>query len=143
MHNLSGMGAFKVGGRWNPPGFACLYTSQHISLCILEKLVHTQQIGDMQDVALMTFEVIHPDKLYVVDPLKLKKNWQKDIRYTQWIGSQILGFDDYSGFIVPSVIVPSELNIILHANPTEAKGVVQTEAVSFEFDMRLKHRLNL
>jgi RES domain-containing protein len=138
MYNLSGMGAFKVGGRWNPPGLACIYTSAHISLSILEKLVHAQQIADMKDVALMTFEISQPQKLYTIDPLKLKTNWQNDIRYTQWIGSQILGYDDYIGFIVPSVVVPKEQNIILQANLKHEQGVIQTEASLFGFDQRLK-----
>jgi RES domain-containing protein len=86
----------------------------------------------------MTFEISQLQKLYTIDPLKLKTNWQNDIRYTQWIGSQILGYDDYIGFIVPSVVVPQEQNIILQANLKDEQGVIQTEASLFGFDQRLK-----
>jgi len=34
------MGAHIAGGRWNPPGYPVLYTSSHLSLACLEKLIH-------------------------------------------------------------------------------------------------------
>jgi RES domain-containing protein len=37
---LSGEGARRVGGRFNPPGIAAVYTSESIALGILEVLVH-------------------------------------------------------------------------------------------------------
>jgi RES domain-containing protein len=38
--DLSGMGAFKNGGRWNSKGTYMLYTSINSSLAYLETLVH-------------------------------------------------------------------------------------------------------
>jgi RES domain-containing protein len=37
---LSGEGARRVGGRFNPPGIAAVYTSESIALGVLEVLVH-------------------------------------------------------------------------------------------------------
>ena len=138
MYNLKGLGASKAGGRWNPPGCACIYTSEHVSLAMIEKLVHAQMISDMKDIALMTFEINRPELLYILDLQKLKKGWKNDIRYTQWIGAQILKYEDYAGFIAPSVVVPNELNIILLANPRAENGIVQTDAALFPFDERLR-----
>ncbi len=138
MHDTSGMGAFKWGGRWNPPGVACLYTSAHLSLAMLEKLVHVQQIKDMKDVALMTFEIINPEKLYQIDTSKLKKNWTADYKYSQWLGSQILGESDFIGFFAPSIVVGIEWNIILKPNLMMEDGLRLISSSAFEFDERLK-----
>jgi RES domain-containing protein len=138
MNDTSGMGAFKWGGRWNAPGLACMYTSEHISLALLEKLVHVQQIKDMKDIALMTFEILQPEKLYRIDNQKLRKNWQLDFKYSQWLGSQILEHQDLIGFKAPSIIVPTEWNIILQPNLTEKEGLRLIDTTMFKFDNRLK-----
>jgi RES domain-containing protein len=138
MNDTSGMGAFKWGGRWNAPGLACVYTSEHISLAILEKLVHAQQIKDMKDIALMTFKVLQTEKLYQIDNQKLRRNWQLDYKYSQWLGSQILEHPDFIGFLAPSVIVPNEWNVILKSNLSVQDGLQLTDASMFSFDERLK-----
>ena len=42
---FDGAGASKVGGRWNPRGITAVYTSESISLALLEILVH----ADLED----------------------------------------------------------------------------------------------
>lgn len=37
---LDGEGASLYGGRWNSIGVPLVYTSEHLSLCLLEQLVH-------------------------------------------------------------------------------------------------------
>ncbi len=138
MNDSSGMGAYKWGGRWNSVGLACIYTSQHISLAMLEKLVHAQQIKDMKDVALMTFQIVTPEKLYRIDTQKLRNHWQQDHKYSQWLGSQILWQKDFIGFLAPSIVVPTEWNIILKPNLAEKDGVKLVDSSLFTFDERLK-----
>lgn len=137
MYDTSGMGAYKWGGRWNFPGIACLYTSTHISLAILEKLVHAQQIKDMKDIALMTLEIAQPKTLYQIDSQKLKENWQDDYKYCQWLGSQVLNHPGFIGFKAPSVIVPGEWNIILQPNARQTGGITLMDSSLFQFDVRL------
>ncbi|MEJ0082357.1 MAG: RES family NAD+ phosphorylase [Puia sp.] len=38
--DLNGAGARKYGGRWNQPGFECLYTSESRALALLEFTVN-------------------------------------------------------------------------------------------------------
>ena len=57
--DLSGMGAFKAGGRWNEKGTYALYTSENSSLAFLENLVHF----DLEET---------PEDLYILE-IKIKK----------------------------------------------------------------------
>lgn len=42
----SGEGARLYGGRWNPPGIEVIYASSHVSLAVLENLVHWSANND-------------------------------------------------------------------------------------------------
>ena len=42
---LSGIGAEKVGGRWNNVGTQAVYCSENISLALLEYYVHSENIA--------------------------------------------------------------------------------------------------
>ena len=42
---LSGIGAEKVGGRWNEVGTRAVYCSENISLALLEYYVHSESIA--------------------------------------------------------------------------------------------------
>ncbi|HRP90685.1 MAG TPA: RES family NAD+ phosphorylase [Edaphocola sp.] len=46
---LSGIGAEKVGGRWNEIGTRAVYCSENISLALLEYYVHSENIGTLPE----------------------------------------------------------------------------------------------
>ena len=138
----TGTGARLFGGRWNPQGLGCIYTSGQISLALLEKFVHAQSKENMQRISLLKIEI--PDEKSLVfhtDEKLLKKNWENDIFYSQWIGEQILNDLSVVAFSVPSAIIPSERNIII--NPLAAKfNLVRfLPAVDFTTDFRLLSKL--
>ena len=138
----AGTGARLFGGRWNPQGLGCIYTSEQISLALLEKFVHAQSKENMQRISLLKIEI--PDEKSLVfhtDEKLLKKNWENDIFYSQWIGEQILNDLSVVAFSVPSAIIPSERNIII--NPLAAKfNLVRfLPAVDFTTDFRLLSKL--
>ena len=56
-NDLSGTGAKLYGGRWNSPGLAALYTTEHISLAVLEILVHMKAYRRPLDYHLVVLEV--------------------------------------------------------------------------------------
>lgn len=136
MYDTSGEGARLLGGRWNAPGVACIYTSLHVSLAILEKLAHAQWPHDMKDLAMGTYEVFAPEEIYTIEEARLKPFWQQDIAYTQWMGRQILEAG-YAGFKAPSAIVPSEYNLVLNPHCLGKHTAVLQGAWLFTIDSRL------
>lgn len=140
--DVSGMGAKLYGGRWNPVGVAGIYTSEHISLALLEKYVHARAKENMRLVALLKIEIDERKvSVFHTDEMLLKENWATDIPYSQWLGGQILDDPSIAGFSVPSAIVPTERNIIL--NPfSEQFGLIKFSApVDFSTDFRLLDKL--
>lgn len=139
--DLEGIGAKKYGGRWNPPGIACLYCSQHLSLAVLEKFVHAQGKDDMTNLAFLSLKIPAASKLYTVNAAKLDPNWASNIAYTQWLGKQILEDLSYAGFIIPSIIIPSEMNIILNPASPSFKKIIASSPEDFAVDRRLVDQL--
>ena len=121
--DLSGEGAAIFGGRWNPVGLKVLYTSQYISLCILEILVRSQLNINPPDYQLITLE-FREVNITVIKPLQLKEGWKQHIEYTQWIGEQFIKNNKSLVLQVPSAIVEKENNFLLnplHKNYSRVK----------------------
>ena len=121
-NNISGTGAKINGGRWNPVGLAVLYTSQYISLAILEILVRATKTTSPESYTLTSFEI--PDNgVYQIQLKKLKNNWKTDLKYTQGIGEDFLNANQSLCLQVPSAIVSQENNFLLNPLHSDFKKV--------------------
>lgn len=140
--DVTGTGAKLYGGRWNPKGIPCLYTSEHLSLALLEKFVHAQGKESMAGLMLLQMEVPDEEELiYHTDTAQMASDWADNVDYSQWMGEQILKETDILAFSVPSVIVPSERNVILNPQAAHFGDVLFFEAIPFAMDRRLLDRL--
>ncbi len=139
--DVSGVGAQLFGGRWNPKGVACLYTSEYLSLALLEKFIHAQGKEDMRDLMLLEIELPENEgKIYHTDSKKLEWGWADDVDYSQWLGEQILAEPSIVAFSVPSVIVPSERNIIINPRAENFGEIRFSKPKAFSVDKRLLGR---
>src|SRR5450432_209576 len=87
--DLSGEGSRLHGGRWNFEGRAVLYTSECISLCILEILVRANKDTSPDSYTLTSLKL--PENSFSEIQLgKLIENWQLNLEYTQYIGDEFL-----------------------------------------------------
>ncbi len=111
--DISGEGSSIYGGRWNLVGTKCLYTSQSISLCVLEMLARTQKKIHPPGYQLILIE-FPESELTVINIEQLKPGWKKHIEYTQWIGDEFLKENNSLALQVPSAIVERENNFILN-----------------------------
>jgi RES domain-containing protein len=136
---LNGEGARLVGGRWNSPGNAVLYTSATLSLAVLELLVHTDP--DLVPHDLRSFEIEVPDSIKprVLDPSSLPSNWRNIPNHPgcRALGDEWLKKGSSALLAVPSALVPEELNYLINPAHSDASKIRVVRSKSFSFDRRL------
>jgi RES domain-containing protein len=137
INDLSGNGAKLYGGRWNSVGLPALYTAEHISLAVLEILVHIKSYRKPLDYHLIAIEIPAEVSLVSIDQQKLKKNWKDDIEYLQVIGDEFLKSKQSLVLKIPSAIIDTENNFMINpAHPDAGKIKIRTSKL-FIFDKRL------
>lgn len=135
--DLSGTGARLVGGRWNPAGIPVTYTSEHVSLALLEILANAGSLQELQAIHLVEIEIPDNVTLHEVKLSGLKKEWYRDFDYTQWMGQEILQNSKALLIKCPSAIVHSEHNFLINPLHPDFKKVRPVRAAGFYFDERL------
>lgn len=139
IRDLNGEGARKFGGRWNSKGSAILYTSETESLAALETLVHTSISTMPSDLSLLILSVpdnISADKIEVNQLPSGWRNYPAPNQLTA-MGSKWIESDSSLLLKVPSVLVQSEMNILINPNHSNADKLSIKEIRPFTFDMRL------
>jgi RES domain-containing protein len=137
--DLSGNGAALSGGRWNPRGMRVLYSCCHASTSVLEALVHMAGLLPAGGYFLVTLDV--PDQFYDAAYVpELPPDWAeltRDPASTMEIGRRWLEAGESLAMRVPSVVCPTDFNLLLNPmHPGMASvSVVRTER--FSLDPRL------
>ncbi len=111
--DLSGTGAMLYGGRWNSRGMRMLYTSQSVSLAMLETLANLSSDHFQRNLVLVRLEL--PDALGFYEPPQLPESWRSFpyTRHTMKMGAEFLQ-SNFLAMRVPSAIVPMEYNFLLN-----------------------------
>ncbi len=128
---LDGEGARLFGGRWNSPGQPLVYTSEHLSLCILEQLVHLDLDLMPTNWVVMTIQISPRISGKEIPSQSIKE------REVRKIGDEWLKAGETLYLKASSFVVPQENNILI--NPLHADmNHVKIESISpFQFDQRL------
>lgn len=133
---LDGGGARLVGGRWNSSGYAAVYTSESLALCLAESLVH---ITGSLPRTYLSFKIYVPDDaIEILDISSLESRWEDKLDYTRSLGDEWLNSRRSLALAVPSVVLPESTNFILnplHPRSAELSIVAQRP---FKFDARLR-----
>jgi RES domain-containing protein len=102
---LTGEGARRYGGRFNPPGIPAVYTSQSVALAVLEILVHIDKSEVPIDYVVMAIRF--PGR-------KMQRRPASSIEVNGLPVDQFKrAFYRWPVLRVPSVIVPREYNFVL------------------------------
>ena len=136
---LSGIGAEKVGGRWNTVGTRAVYCSENISLALLEYYVHSKNI-DYLPKHILVAKIYIPDELILNEVKVLPKKWNHYpfSSKTTKVFSNLSKNRDFLGLKVPSTIVEMEYNIILNPLYKDFGKVEIVEFITLPIDDRLR-----
>lgn len=136
---LTGIGAEKVGGRWNEIGTRAVYCSENIALALLEYYVHSENVANLpQHILVAKIEI--PDDFIIQELEELPEQWNQYPYATKTTNlfTTLSKDRNFFGLKVPSTLVPLEHNFIL--NPLY-KNFGQVEIIEFlelPIDQRLK-----
>ena len=138
---LDGEGASLTGGRWNSRGVPMLYTSSHLSLCVLEVFVHLPlvlrlNIPDFEAVRLAIPDDAGTTRISAgkLETMLAASDPSAACRAAgdSWIAS---GRDLV--FTAPSVLVPEELDLMLNPAHPRMRDVTIVSTRVFRFDTRM------
>jgi RES domain-containing protein len=138
--DLTGEGAFRIGGRWNSKGHRAIYTAQHQATCLLEKLVHLGRDASGRlivpvNYALVTINLSDEARVSRVRSEDLPPNWRDNPYHTQSIGDDFLLGQKHAALIVPSAVAQLENNVII--NPAFAFAITIVAIEKLYVDTRL------
>ena len=136
---LAGVGAEKVGGRWNKKGTRAVYCSENASLALLEYYVHSENIAYLPK-NVLTAEITFPDDLAIEEINNLPQEWSR-YPYSSKTSAIFSDFArDRNAFAlrVPSTIVEVESNIILNPLYKDFGKVEVVDFIELPIDPRLR-----
>jgi RES domain-containing protein len=134
-----GIGAAKVGGRWNPVGYSVVYCSADPATAILEVAVHKGfAVLDTIPHILTRARILEVADVHVVMPV--------DVPNAGWLrpgspshGQQAFGhalLEQHLFVVIPSTVTQESWNLLF--NPTRAAGRYELETQErFALDTRL------
>lgn len=136
---LSGEGARRYGGRWNPKGLPALYLSDSPALAMLEVLARAPSLQRAGNFVAAEFE-IDGRRIPLFTPADLPRGWDAEPATAV---SRKFGVARFAqgllGFRVPSVIVPLQYNAVVWTEHPQFREVVRLrrKQIPFPFDKRL------
>ncbi len=114
--DISGIGAFRNGGRWNSKGTYMLYTSVNSSLAYLENLVHFDESDIPPGLYIISIELKAASSLiYQIPDDDYPVSWQVlDNLENKRVGDHLMLEKKYLAVKVRSAVNPSEYNYLMN-----------------------------
>ena len=136
---FSGIGAELAGGRWNHKGYPMVYTSEHLSLAVLEMFVHVSEQTAPGD--LISIRASLPDAVPVTElpESALPPNWRAVPAPAELkdIGTAWLKEGRTAVLVVPSAVTTRERNLLLNPKHPDMNFLQPDSGQPFHFDPRM------
>lgn len=138
-NDLSGEGARLFGGRWNPVGVPCIYTSENRALAILEYSANVSLYDIPRSLSITIFQI--PDASWKeFNEKELPGNWKQDPlpMETMQFGGELLEAKTDLVLKIPSAVLPQEYNYIINPLHPDMHFIKIIEVIDFVYDVRIK-----
>jgi len=136
---FSGIGAQLAGGRWNHKGYPMVYTSEHLSLAVLEMFVHVSAQTAPGD--LISIRASLPDDVPVTElpESALPPNWKAVPAPAELrdIGTAWLKEGRTAVLVVPSAVTHRERNLLLNPKHSDMNFLQADSGQPFHLDPRM------
>jgi RES domain-containing protein len=122
--DMSGRGAKSIDARWNRKGTAAVYASTHISLAMLETLVHTGGSAELRNAFLIGISVpsmVWAARESIAPTLPISWMAQPPGATSIEFGDKWLKANSAAILMVPSAIVPEEQNVVINPSHPHAQ----------------------
>jgi RES domain-containing protein len=135
---LDGEGGRRASARWHTRGRPIVYTASHLSLAVLELLVHIDPGEIPTDLVALTIDVPDDIRVETLDVGSLPADWRApEHEACRRAGDAWLASLRTMVLRVPSAVVPEEHNFLLNPlHPDAARARVAARRL-FTFDLRL------
>lgn len=140
--DLSGAGARITGGRWNDKGVAMVYGATSRALACLETIVHLNAGGLPLNRYLVEIDI--PDAVWAAAQVEtassLAVGWDAEPcgRVSIAFGSSWTVAKSSALLLVPSVIVPEEVNVLINPAHADAATITARKLRKWLYDPRLE-----
>ncbi len=136
---LSGEGAERYGGRWNPRGLALVYASSSLSLAILELLVQTGAQVVPEELRSIRIDIPRDVKIRDLPPEVLPDNWRDypAPASLEMIGREWIELSSSAVLSVPSAVVLEERNYLLNPAHSDFTKFSVLSVSKIDLDLRL------
>ena len=136
--DLSGIGAFKAGGRWNSKGTYMLYPSETSSLAYLETLVHFDVSLYPPHLYIMEIEIENSLSIYMLPGENYPPAWLRlALLENQAIGDRFMREKKFLGVNVTSAVNPLESYLLNPLYPRFYDYVIVKSVTEVPLDKRL------
>ncbi len=134
----SGEGARIHGGRWNSKGRAVVYSSESISLAVLEQLVHVEDPAVL-DAFVVVSATLDDDSIEVLPPSSLPDDWRTYPAppSLKEIGDTWLSEGRSLALKVPSVTVRGQYNYLINPAHPDFESIEVSEPEPLDLDPRI------
>ena len=134
----------RFDGRWNTRGRPVTYCSSGPALCLLEKLVHLDDLSMLPDDTMLVRYAVPEDLgIEIVQRDSLPDDWLANERTTQSRGDAWLNARSGCLLSVPSAVVPVsdtvDRNILVNHSHQDVRRISILSIEPFRYDPRLFH----
>jgi len=133
---LDGECAYRFGGRWSSQGTRLAYTSEHLSLAIVEYFVHIDSDNPPKDLVMVTAEIPANVSRTSISASRLSANWRHSPAPPDLaqFGDEFVRGGRAAILIVPSALAPAESNWLINPRHSDFSRIRVHPLEAFQYD---------